>query len=266
MELYGAIKKRRSVRNYPGESLSTDELDRVEYLLGEAGEFQEDKSVSAYLIRDGNGFQDNISGLIADYGKVEAPHYLLLSSRETEGTLVEIGYRYEFVTLALTEMGVGTCWIGKGFSDEDIRKSVELPVEHTARALIAFGPVADRKLEVIEEPNRKELSAFIIDGKAETVSRDVLEVVEALRRAPSSINSQPWRVQEGEDSLHLYIGRRSTLTRKLIKSLSRMNRIDGGIGLRHMEVAGNYLWGEVDVEKAEHPERKGWEYIASISK
>ncbi len=188
----------------------------------------------------------------------------MLTSNGGDQGLVELGYRYELVVLALTAMGVGTCWIGKGFSDAELEGYIEIPTDQSPKALIAFGPVADQKLKVIEEPKRKDLDAFLMEKESDDIDRQTREVIDALRRAPSSINSQPWRVLVEEEQLHLYIKSRTIFTRKLMKSLSEMNRIDAGIGLRHMEVAGNYFWENVAVKEADHPEKRKLEYIASI--
>ncbi|MBS3766483.1 hypothetical protein KGY71_08200, partial [Candidatus Bipolaricaulota bacterium] len=161
MDIYEAISRRESIRNYPGGTLTREELDKVKELLGETGNYDESVSTDAKLVGNGRQFQEDISGVIADYGKVRAPHYLVLTSNGGDQGLGELGYRYELVVLALTAMGVGTCWIGKGFSDAELEGYIEIPTDQSPKALIAFGPVADQKLKVIEEPKRKDLDAFL---------------------------------------------------------------------------------------------------------
>lgn len=264
MEIYEAMSRRRSIRNYSGDTLSKEKLDKVKEFVGKSGKYHDRVSVDAKLVEAGRRFQKDISGVIADYGKVKAPHYLVLTSNGGDRGLVELGYRYEFVVLALTSMRVGTCWIGKGFNDAELEGYIDIPTDQSPKALIAFGPVPDQKLEEIEEPKRKDLDAFLIEKGEDDIDRKTTEVIDALRRAPSSINSQPWRVLVEEKRLHLYIKPRTILTRKLMESLSDMNRIDAGIGLRHMQVAGNYFWENVAVKHSDHPKKRKLEYIASI--
>jgi len=266
MELYKAIKRRRSVRDYPPEELSESTLEDVESLLSEGREFRSNISTSAHLVKNGREFQGSISGVIADYGKVKAPHYMVLTSADSEGGWVEVGYRYEFVVLGLTAMGIGTCWIGKGFSDEELAGFADISPDRTARALIACGPVPDGELNEIEEPKRKDLGYFLLQPDIDELDEAHLDLLDSLRRAPSSINSQPWRVIVDDEFIHLYKRSRSFLSRKLVKSLTDMNRVDSGIGLAHIETAGNHHWGDVDVGQFPHPEQNGLEYIGSLKK
>lgn len=266
MDLYRAVKRRRSIRNYPNEVLSKEKFEKIRQLLETPPVFQEEFSIGSRVIRDGHAFQGSLSGIIADYGKVEAPHYLVLTTGDRPGSYVEIGYRYEFVVLALTAMGIGTCWIGKGFTDDELKGYVDLPPGQSCRALIAFGPVPEKELGIIEEPKRKELDTFLVDDGTSELDEDTIKIIDALRRAPSSINSQPWRVLVREGLLHLYIKSRTFITKKLLTSLSLMNRIDAGIGLSHLEVAGKHFWDETNCKKLDHRRKKGLEYIASLSK
>ncbi|MCF7876299.1 hypothetical protein K9M06_04505, partial [Candidatus Bipolaricaulota bacterium] len=166
----------------------------------------------------------------------------------------------------LTSMNIGTCWIGKGFSDRELESYVDLPSDQTCRALIAFGPLSNSEPEVIADPKRKEPREFLVDSKPDELNGSTLKIIDALRRAPSSINSQPWRVLACDEDLHLYIKSRTFLTRKFLEDLSNMNRIDAGIGLSHLKVAGEHLWGKVEIEEVDHPSKKDLEYIATMVK
>ncbi len=265
MDLYGAIKRRRSVRKYADEGLAEKKLDRVEGLLDDDNAFQPEVSADAKLIHEGKRLQDDISGVVADYGKVEAPHYLALTSEDSEAGHVEIGYRYEFLVLALTAEGIGTCWIGKGFGGGALEDYVEIPEGQTCKALIAFGfPPDGRRLEEIESPKRKGIDYFIVNRGPGEMDEEAREIIDCLRRAPSSINSQPWGTVVEEQKVHLYRRKRSGLTRRFISSLTEMNRIDSGIGLCHMEVAGGHVWGDVEVDTARSPNVEGMSYVGSV--
>jgi hypothetical protein len=266
MEIYDAVKRRRSVRDYPGRELSSRLIGDLEEMLDQSRKFRGDINTEAHLIKNGREFQEDLSGVIADYGKVRAPHYIILTAEEREGSFVEVGYRYEFVVLSLTAREIGTCWIGKGFGREALEGYVELSGDQTVRALIACGPVQGDKMEPIEEPPRKDLDDFLVERNLEELDEKSLDVIDNLRRAPSSINSQPWKVLVDGGLFHLYLKSRNYLTRKLVKSLSEMNRIDAGIGLAHMKVAGRHHWDDVGIIKRDHPEKSGLEYVGSLKK
>lgn len=182
-------KRRKSVRNYPGSEPSDSSIAELKELLNDNRKFRQGVGAGAHLIENGQGFQESLSGVIADYGKVRAPHYLLLTAEEKEGSFVEVGYRYEFVVLSLIAREIGTCWIGKGFESEELKGYVNLPANQTPRALIACGPVEASKMQRIDEPNRKGLDYFLVERKAGKLDEKSLDVIDNLRRAPSSINT-----------------------------------------------------------------------------
>ncbi|MFP3953192.1 MAG: nitroreductase family protein [Candidatus Acetothermia bacterium] len=265
MNLFDAIGRRRSVRKYSGEELSDGEIGWIEGLLEGERTYQSDVSAGAALLLEGKRFQEDLSGVVANYGKVEAPHYLVLTSEGTNKGYVEIGYRYEYLVLALTATGVGTCWIGKGFDDDVLEDYVSIPPGQTCNALIAFGPPAsDQTLDEIEKPHRRKVEDFVINGDGDALGDEVRRIVDCLRRAPSSINSQPWRVGIEDYAIHLFMRKRSGITRRFITSLSVMNRIDSGIGLCHLEVAGKKIWGDSLIENLSKRDRDGMSYIGSL--
>jgi len=263
---YLAVKRRRSIRKYASQELPEILLDRVEENLDKQGEFYSSVSADAHLIRNGREFQDNISGIIADYGKVEAPHYLALTSESTNKGYVELGYRYEHVVLDLTAEGVGTCWIGKGFGDRELNRYVDIPSGQTSRVLIALGQLPEGEgLSEIKEPKRKELSHFLVDETPGNLSEGKLQLIDCLRRAPSALNGQPWRVYLEGEVIHLYLKGRNKITKLVLSDLPEMNRVDAGIGLCHLEVGGKEIWGEAEVGEIDHPELRGLKYIGSLN-
>ncbi|MCF7876672.1 nitroreductase family protein [Candidatus Bipolaricaulota bacterium] len=266
MNLYQGIKRRRSIRKYANEELSLTRLDELEKELESVRKFDSEVSVGARLIRDGRALQEDISGIIADYGKVEAPHYLVLTSEDTEDGYVELGYRYEFVVLALAAQGIGTCWIGKGFSDEQLDRYVQLPPGQKCVTLIALGPLPDgEELDEIGDPKRKEIGHFLVNGDPGNLNEATREIIDCLRRAPSALNGQPWRVIVEEGTVHLYLRARNKVTKMVLKSLNQLNRVDAGIGLCHLEVGGNHFQEAVETRKVTHPERRGLSYIGSLT-
>ena len=265
MELYEAIKRRRSIRNYAREGLSEGELDNLEKRLNKNRSFYPETSTSARLVRNGRKLQEDISGILADYGKVEAPHYLVLTCEDSEKGYTELGYRNEFEVLTLAEGDIGSCWIGKGFSEQELKQYVRIPPEQSAGTLLAFGPLPEgEKLYEIQEPKRKDLDHFMVESNPENLDEETLEVIDCLRRAPSALNGQPWRVSVEGKTIHLYLKKRNRVTRMVLKDLWLMNRVDAGIGLCHLEVGGRKLWGEAELDIVEHPKVESLTYVGSL--
>ncbi len=265
MQLYESIFHRHSVRSYHESPLPEPELSEIKGFLDDRPRFYPAIPSEVTLVEDGAGLQRNISGIIADYGKVRSPHYLVISSEEEDGHLVDIGYSLEYLVLQLTRMGVGTCWIGKGFKGKGLREFVDLPSAQEARALIAFGPPGpDEELARIEEPHRKELGHFLPHKRESQLDEKERKLIDGLRRAPSALNGQPWRVSLEGETVRLFIELRSKITRTLVGNMLTMNKIDGGIGLSHLEIAGRNLWSNCSLERGADVSADGMEYIGSL--
>lgn len=266
MSLYEAIFHRRSVRKYPESPLTEEKLSEIREFLADRPRLYSDIPSDVTLVEKGKELQRKISGLISDYGKVRAPHYLIISSREEDGHLINIGYSLEYVVLQLTSMGIGTCWIGKGFKDEDLENLVDLPAAQESRVLIAFGPPGpDQELARIEEPHRKGLGHFLLDERENQLDEKERKLVDGLRRAPSAINGQPWRISIEKEMVHLSIELRSKITRTLIGNMMTMNKIDGGIGLSHLEITATNLWDDISLKIEQEVDLDGREYIGSLN-
>lgn len=266
MSLYEAIFHRRSIRQYPESHLSEEKLSEIGELITERPRLYPNISSDVVLVENGGKLQKKISGIISDYGKVRAPHYLIASSNEEDGHLADIGYSLEYVVLRLTSMGIGTCWIGKGFKDEELEDLVDLPAAQESRALIAFGPPGpDQELTSIEEPHRKGLGHFLLDRKGSRLDEKERKLVDGLRRAPSAINGQPWRISIEEEMVHLFVEIRSKITRTLIGNMMTMNKIDGGIGLSHLEITARNLWDDISIQSDNEVGMDGFKYIGSLN-
>jgi len=266
LNLYEAIFHRRSIRKYPESSLSDEKLSEIREFLTDRPRLYPKMSSDVALAENGVELQRNISGIISDYGKVRSPHYLIVSSEEEEGHLADIGYSLEYVVLQLTSMGIGTCWIGKGFKNGELENLVDLPAAQESRALIAIGdPGPGQELTRIEEPNRKGLNHFLLEKRESQLDEKERKLIDGLRRAPSAINGQPWRISIEEEIVHLFIELRSKITRTLIGNMMTMNQIDGGIGLSHLEITARNLWDDISIQSYNEVNMDRLKYIGSLN-
>jgi hypothetical protein len=209
MQLYGFIDKRRSVRHYTG--IISEELRK------KLNDFVENEITPLYAdigyeIRIVN--QDKISSR-----KVSASDYILFFSEDKEGKDINAGFILEQIDLFLQSMGAGSCWLGLATTEE---KSTKGDFVIMLAAGMTDKPLRNGKEDFV----RKPLSE-VGDIKEEFL-------LEAVRLAPSSVNSQPWYYKEREkDVIDVFMD--ENLLYKMI--LRRFNKIDIGISLCHLNEA-----------------------------
>ncbi|MBQ3107878.1 MAG: hypothetical protein IJC68_04620, partial [Firmicutes bacterium] len=220
VRLYEAVFYRKSVRQYKPEPLPMDELFALQ---------QETKELEALLPEIPYAIevvsQEKVKGLFT----VKAPHYLCFYSKEgVEGMEENAGYIMEQMALILAARGLGACWLGAAKPPKPMKKSAD-GLDFVI--MMAFG-YPD------EEPVRKDPKEFRRKPISEVTDvAECSELLEAVRLAPSAVNSQPWLVTGREGELLF-----SRIKPNLLKNpfMGPLNRIDMGIALLHFRVAAAF--------------------------
>lgn len=254
---YEAIFKRKSVRKYQDDPITVAELDEINDLISNPKKLY-DVDMNIHLVEDGNNFSEILKGVIGSYGKIIAPHYLVATSEIKEGYLENIGFVLEDIVLKMTEMGLGTCYIGGLYDKKRIKKIIKIKDSHQPVIVVAFGYPKDEmdyiKL-IIGSKKRMDLEK-ICYGDYDTIWRFIMD---AVRLSPSAMNSQPWRFYKNKSLIDMYI-RKS----KNIFHMIEMNRIDAGIALQHLNIAAKYFDINLEFKRLENKEKDGCIYITSI--
>lgn len=232
-----AISKRKSVREYDMTPLNNDELNQIlDYTKG------------IEPLYDGMKTELRLIGPndIRALRSWRSPHYLAIYADGSDEAMVNVGYIYEQLTVYLTSLGLGTCW-----ANSVIPKDNEKPDGMKWAATICFGRAKNGQpwREDLTEAKRNALN---------TISDQSDKKLEAVRIAPSTMNSQPWYFVHIGDKLRVYCVVQSLMK----KWMSGMNRIDIGIALAHLKI-NNFSFA-FEVEK-EQTELKGYSYIGTVT-
>lgn len=261
MEDYQAIYYRKSIRKYSSESLNFELLREVRKITENMNTLYPEIDLTIHLVEEGDKVQKIMSGIIGSYGKVRAPHYLVITSQEKEGYLENVGYALQKVILKLTCLGIASCWIGGSVKKDLLRNIIKMPPRHKPVLLVSFGypeNIGGLYREKAGNAKRKSVSEFVI-GQLDDIWTKVFE---AVRLAPSAINSQPWRFVVENDIIHVYCAKAKGLfTRNILET---MNRIDIGIALSHLEIAAKYFARTITFQKMEVQQRPEMSYVISV--
>jgi nitroreductase len=219
MEIVETIRRRRSVRSYTGEALSSEHAALVEdYLNRLRPRFETDARVR--LIHSDAGASRPVK--LGTYGWVRgAKDYLVLSySKATSAEMPaeeSAAYLFEQVVLYCTSLGLGTCWLGGSFSRKDFGRQVSLKPGEKLRIVSPVGYASDKKgfIETYivgaekHHNSRKPFGAgFFLNDFSTPLTEEAAGIyalpLEMVRLAPSANNKQPWRVTLDGNVLHFY--------------------------------------------------------------
>lgn len=260
MDDFDAIYRRKSIRKYLDEELHVGIIEELKDAVKSAKRLYEDIDMDIHVVEDGRKMQNVISGIIGSYGKIRAPHYIIATSEIKEGYLENIGYALEPIVLKLTDMGIGTCWIGGTVKKQLVKQVIDIKERHVPVVVIAFGYPKDEDditKKALKSRNRKDISELIMDDMGITWQY----IIDAARMAPSSLNSQPWRFSKKDNIVDVYsIKRKGIFT----KHLKNMNLIDIGIALAHIDIASEKYDRDIHFEKLTQRDSEGLVYVTSV--
>jgi nitroreductase len=258
------INKRVSTRAFSEEEMSANMSDSVKKVL-----FQSHTGIF------GNTFHMNYVNTdfmknhkikrIGTYGLVTGkPSYVFSTTYKEKQQLVDYGYVFESIVLNLTEIDVETCWLGGTFNRKVLKKVFSLKKEDYIPAVIALGekPAKIGLVHKIISSNhkRKNFEEIFFEGDIDIPlikqrAGIYLEVLEAVRLAPSAVNMQPWRIIKSNDRFRFYI---------LKNRNGDMNYLDIGIAICHFDKMMEAINVSGEWKKEEVIDEEGLEYIVSF--
>ena len=262
--LLQAIQRRRSVRTFADIPLTGGQLS----LLNETAADARAEFGGRYIIRIVS--TDAFAGghVPSTYGVIKGARcFMLLWCDDNAESKLSGGFAMEKLVLTATAMGLGTCWLGGTFSAKDF--NIDPSLQADGRKLVAVVPVgapAPREgwvgrmmVALAGSRGRKPFKDmfFSVLGGGIHLSEDCMwyGALEAMRQAPSSTNSQPWRAMVTDNGVEFFKARKGPLS-----------DIDMGIGLSHFAIAMSRYGkrGRFIAAPPQHPVMLGWKYVTTF--
>ena len=213
MDIMDAIRARRSVRTFDGAELSSRDCATLKEALERASSpFKGRIFTSIYSPPGGEDVK-----VPSTYGVIKGARSFILVAIDTAteaDSALNAGFACEAAVLKAEAMGLGTCWLGGTFSRKDFAPAADIPEGFMLIAVIPVGRPADktRFLEkmmrkVAGSDSRKPFAELFFEGKwGNPLSEESewADALKAVRLAPSSTNSQPWRTVVDGRKVHFY--------------------------------------------------------------
>lgn len=243
------IKKRKSVRTYTGEDLKEETLIKIGEIIKtfKRGHFGNE---IRFALLDFKGMKKSDIKPPGTYGVIRGAKLFIAGTvNDAPGAMEDFGYCMERVILALTEMGLGTCWMAGTFQKSAFARELNLAGNELFPAITPVGyskdkmSFVDRSLRVLAgSDNRKKWEELFYLNDINTPLQkgdvgDYFDIIEAVRLGPSASNRQPWRIIKENDQnvFHFYLNRTKGYPGKIGKV--KVQNIDMGIALCHFELA-----------------------------
>jgi len=244
-DLYDAIFKRKSIRNYNSVPLDQGRLEEI------SENFRDLKQLS-----DGIKTEFNIISpdQVTRKGMNKAPHFIAAFSEAKDAYKANIGFMLQQMDLHFSAIGIGSCWLGIPQPAKEVTETSSLEFI----ILMSFGNSKEKLQRTgISQFKRKRLSDI-------TNIKDADELLEPARLAPSAVNLQNWYFTGDKNLIHAYSSKSGFFRSIVGGSYFPVNM---GIALCHLQLAAEHLGlkNKIVFERSmdKNPPRDR-EYVASI--
>jgi len=256
-ELMKAMLSRKSVRQYTDESLTKEEIEKIQKYIANKenlkGPFN--SPIRIELVED-----------LKTMPVKKAPLFAVLITPIDNNGLIDAGFVFEKFILFIEMLGLNTCQIG--MFNRDTVKLAE-PINDSQKILlctpIGRGKEKSSLLErtikaLIGSKKRKELDEMFFSNSSKERITDgkIREKLEYLRWAPSALNAQPWRIIIEDENAHFYIAEKE---HSKIHGGLNIHTLDIGIILAHYMIAFNKT--KVTICKTA-PTCQGMDYLFTV--
>ena len=244
------IKKRISRRAYKDRKIEASKLQKIKDILRNefTGPFGGKSRFE--LISCGNN-DPTEKRRLGTYGFIRGGRSFIIGILEQEEkNIIDFGYSFEKIILKMTELGLGTVWLGGTFRYNQFAECTNLKENEYIAAVSPVG-YSLKELKTFEKlifwsigaRKRKPWSELFYLGDFSTpltgnLAGKYSTALEMVRIGPSASNKEPWRIvkEKKSNTFHFYLH----LTRKLTSNkLPAMKQMDMGIALSHFELTVN---------------------------
>jgi len=150
MDVMEAIEKRRSVRSYQNKPVSEEKLKKILEAARLAPSAKNLQSYKFIVVKDQKLREKLMEAAVNQSFVGEAPVVIVGVSLNPDYVMtckipaypIDVAIALDHITLAATEEGLGTCWVGKFYQDK-VKEILNIPEKYKVVALLALGYPAD---------------------------------------------------------------------------------------------------------------------------
>lgn len=244
MNIIEIIKGRKSCRTFNQMLLYPADRKVLEDFIGENTDSIGEEKINLCIIEKKN----RSKRMDLNYGMIQGHNtYLLGTTKSSKDSRVHYGYLMEKVVLKATEIGISTCWIGyfddNYFNEIVIEKGFEIPgiviLGYAMHRQTSFDKLARYAVNASRRISWEKL--FFNYNSRSPLTPDLIQEysdsLEMVRLAPSSGNTQPWRIFFNDATREFHFYKKPISKRYEEKGL---HDIDLGIALSHFELTSLY--------------------------
>lgn len=250
MKITETIRKRKSSRTYNQLLLSPADKAELEKFIFENRKGINNEVIEFSIVEK----EDPNNQLKINYGMIQGyKTFVLGASGANPESRLNYGYLMEKVVLKATEMGIGSCWVG--YFDQSYFKEIKLNDGFEIPSILIVGYAKDKQSAgerlvriTVKAHKRHDWQNLFFNYQSKlplntNLISEYTDSLEMVRLAPSSGNTQPWRIFYDETIAEFHFFKKPINKRYEEMGL---HDIDLGIAMAHFELTSisNELSGD----------------------
>jgi len=244
------IKIRKSIRSYKSGKLKDEDKKSIIDFIKKDHKTVFGCKLRFEFIDTSDPYPGDIKNL-GTYRMITGGRYFIagtIKKNDKIYCLVDFGYVFEKIILLITDLGLGTCWLGGTFNRKGFSNKISLKKDEVMPGISPVGVISKKrnlKDSIIRafagSNNRKAWDKLFFNNSflnplKESDSGSYKVPLEMVRIGPSASNLQPWRImRENKNVFHFFVHR----SRR--PGYLNLQYIDLGISLCHFELAVSEL-------------------------
>ena len=149
--VFDLIKLRKSIRSYDNAEISSENKKKILEFIKKDHKTIFGSKLRFELIDASNLNPDDLRSL-GTYGFISGAKYFIVgavtidSKSEKNYCLIDYGYIFEKIILFLTDLNLGTCWLGGTFNKKGFSKKMLLRKDEVIPAISPIGIILKKKV------------------------------------------------------------------------------------------------------------------------
>lgn len=156
MDVFEAVKKRRSIRRYKGKPIEKEDIEKMVEAARLAPSAKNLQPWKLVIVQDPEVLEELVTPCQGQEFVSESGAFIVGMVDNSKWSEVDLTIAMDHLSLEAVELGYGTCWIG-AFDKDGLEKKLDLPENYEPLVCMTVGVPAERS----EPPTKKTVEELV---------------------------------------------------------------------------------------------------------
>ncbi|MEF8832293.1 MAG: nitroreductase family protein [Candidatus Thermoplasmatota archaeon] len=156
MDVFDAVKKRRSIRRYKGEPIEKEDIEKMVEAARSAPSAKNLQPWKLVIVQDPGVLEELVTPCQGQEFVSESGAFIVGMVDDPKWSKVDLTIAMDHISLEAVELGYGTCWIG-AFDEDGLKRKLDLSEDYEPLVCMTVGVPAEKP----EPPTKKTVEELV---------------------------------------------------------------------------------------------------------